>query len=113
MTCLTMNRFQVIEGQEAAFEEVWSSRDSHLKTVDGFVAFHLMKGATSGGVTLYASHTLWRDRTAFEAWTRRGELPSGTWSNCGNNRWESRSSRATSGSLISTNICWLWRNLPV
>ena len=70
MSCLTMNRFKVIEGREAAFEEVWANRDSHLKEVDGFAAFHLMRGPTAEGVTLYASHTLWRDRAAFEAWTK-------------------------------------------
>jgi heme-degrading monooxygenase HmoA len=70
MTCLTMNRFVVREGQEEAFEEVWRSRDSHLKSVEGFVAFHLMKGPEVEGGRLYASHTLWRDRAAFEAWTK-------------------------------------------
>lgn len=67
---LTMNRFRVRHGQEEAFETVWKSRDSHLKSVPGFVSFHLMKGDLDGGVRLYASHTMWRDRTAFEAWTK-------------------------------------------
>lgn len=67
---LTMNRFRVKFGQEDAFEDVWRSRDSHLKSVDGFVSFHLMKGEEADGVRLYASHTLWRDRTAFEGWTK-------------------------------------------
>jgi len=67
---LTMNRFRVIEGQEEAFEAVWTSRDSHLKSVDGFEAFHLLRGETADGVTLYASHTAWRDEAAFLAWTR-------------------------------------------
>ncbi|MDD9715566.1 antibiotic biosynthesis monooxygenase [Dinoroseobacter sp. PD6] len=67
---LTMNRFRVKAGQEDTFEDVWKSRDSHLKTVDGFVSFHLMKGEESDGVRLYASHTLWRDRAAFEGWTK-------------------------------------------
>ena len=67
---LTMNRFRVREGREEDFEEVWRSRDSHLKSVDGFVAFHLMRGELSDGVRLYASHTAWRDRDAFEAWTK-------------------------------------------
>jgi len=67
---LTMNRFRVKSGQEDAFEEVWKTRDSHLKSVDGFVSFHLMKGEAAGNVRLYASHTLWRDRAAFEAWTK-------------------------------------------
>jgi heme-degrading monooxygenase HmoA len=67
---LTMNRFRVRAGQEDAFEKVWRSRDSHLESVDGFEAFHLMRGETSDGVTLYASHTAWRDHAAFEAWTK-------------------------------------------
>jgi heme-degrading monooxygenase HmoA len=67
---LTMNRFRVHEGHEAAFEEVWRTRDSHLKSVDGFVTFHLLRGEAADGVRLYASHTAWRDKPAFEAWTR-------------------------------------------
>jgi heme-degrading monooxygenase HmoA len=30
---LTMNRFRVILGQEDAFEAMWKTRDSHLKSV--------------------------------------------------------------------------------
>ncbi|MBK5927580.1 antibiotic biosynthesis monooxygenase family protein [Rhodobaculum claviforme] len=67
---LTMNRFHVKRGQEAAFEAIWKSRDSHLTQVKGFVAFHLMKGAERADHTLYASHTLWRSRAEFEDWTR-------------------------------------------
>ncbi len=67
---LTMNRFRVNAGHEDAFETVWKSRDSHLKTVPGFVSFHLMKGEASDGVRLYASHTMWESKTAFEAWTK-------------------------------------------
>ena len=48
---LTMNRFKVVTGREADFEFVWQSRDSHLTKVDGFIAFHLMKGP---GGRLYA-----------------------------------------------------------
>ncbi len=67
---LTMNRFRVRAGQEDAFETLWATRDSHLKSVDGFVSFHLMKGEADGDVRLYASHTLWRDKDAFLAWTK-------------------------------------------
>ena len=67
---LTMNRFKVALGQETTFEEIWASRDSHLEDVEGFVAFHLMKGETKEDHTLYASHTTWKSREAFEAWTR-------------------------------------------
>lgn len=67
---LTMNRFKVREGREAEFEEVWSSRDSHLRSVPGFKAFHLMRGSTQDGHTLYASHTAWESEAAFQDWTR-------------------------------------------
>ena len=36
---IAMNRFKVIKGSEAAFENVWLSRDSHLDKVRGFVEF--------------------------------------------------------------------------
>ena len=36
----------------------------------GFREFHLLRGATSETETLYASHTVWESRAAFEAWTR-------------------------------------------
>lgn len=67
---LTMNRFRVKPGNEAAFEAIWTSRDSHLPDVPGFIAFHLMKGPRHDDHTLYASHTAWESREAFEAWTR-------------------------------------------
>lgn len=67
---LTMNRFKVKPGQEAAFEAIWRSRDSHLPQVPGFVSFHLMKGASSDSHTLYASHTLWQSASDFTAWTK-------------------------------------------
>ena len=67
---IAMNRFSVRLGEEPAFEEVWLSRDTHLAGVPGFVAFHLLKGPTAEDHTLYASHTVWRSRADFEAWTR-------------------------------------------
>jgi heme-degrading monooxygenase HmoA len=67
---LTMNRFKVKLGQEDAFEEIWSRRDSHLKGVPGFVSFHLLKGAEKEGFRLYASHTAWADEACFVAWTK-------------------------------------------
>ncbi len=66
---VAMNRFKVVRGKEEAFEEVWRTRDRHLDKVPGFVAFHLLKGAEAEDHTLYASHTVWKDRAAFEAWT--------------------------------------------
>jgi heme-degrading monooxygenase HmoA len=67
---LTMNRFHVKLGQEEAFEEVWQTRDSHLKTVPGFVAFHLFRGEVRGSHRLYASHTMWASEAAFRDWTK-------------------------------------------
>jgi heme-degrading monooxygenase HmoA len=67
---IAMNRFRVAKGSEAAFEHVWLSRDSHLDKVPGFVEFHLLKGPEAEDHTLYASHTVWQSRAAFEAWTQ-------------------------------------------
>ena len=67
---IAMNRFRIVPGKEAAFEQVWRSRDTHLKDVPGFVDFHLLRGATNEEHTLFASHTVWRSREDFEAWTR-------------------------------------------
>jgi heme-degrading monooxygenase HmoA len=69
---IAMNRFQVQAGEEERFERVWLERDTHLKGVPGFVEFHLLRGPRSqdGGHTLYASHSVWASRAAFEAWTR-------------------------------------------
>jgi heme-degrading monooxygenase HmoA len=66
---IAMNRFQVKRGREADFEQVWASRDSHLKQVPGFIEFHLLRGPELEDHTLYASHTIWASRAAFEAWT--------------------------------------------
>lgn len=67
---IAMNRFKVVKGSEADFETVWRSRDSHLDQVPGFVQFHLLKGPEREDHTLYSSHTVWKDRGAFEAWTQ-------------------------------------------
>jgi heme-degrading monooxygenase HmoA len=67
---IAMNRFRVAKGSEAAFENVWMSRDSHLEKVPGFVEFHLLKGPEAEDHTLYASHTVWENRAVFEAWTK-------------------------------------------
>lgn len=66
---IAMNRFQVMKGREADFEEVWSGRDSRLAEVPGVLAFHLLKGPEAEDHTLYASHTVWRNQGDFEAWT--------------------------------------------
>lgn len=67
---IAMNRFRVAPGAEADFEQVWLSRDVHLKTVPGFDSFHLLRGPAGEDHVLYASHTVWASKAAFEDWTR-------------------------------------------
>lgn len=54
---IAMNRFKVLKEHTADFEEVWRSRDSHLKDVPGFESFRLLKGPERDDHILYASHT--------------------------------------------------------
>ena len=67
---IAMNRFQVIKGNEKAFEQIWLSRDTYLGSVPGFVEFHLLRGPEAEDHTLYASHTIWKNRASFDAWTK-------------------------------------------
>ena len=67
---IAMNRFRIALGAEADFEELWRQRDSYLSEVDGFVSFALLKGPQRDDHVLYASHTVWESKAAFEAWTR-------------------------------------------
>ena len=67
---IAMNRFKVIPTAQANFEQVWTTRDTQLRDVPGFVAFHLLRGPDRDEHVLYSSHTVWRSREDFEAWTR-------------------------------------------
>lgn len=67
---IAMNRFQVLRGQESAFEAVWLSRETHLESVPGFLGFNLLRGPEREDHTLYASHSRWASKDAFEAWTK-------------------------------------------
>jgi heme-degrading monooxygenase HmoA len=67
---IAMNRFKVARDRAQAFEAAWIGRDSRLRAVPGFVAFHLLKGPEADDHVLYASHTTWASREAFEDWTR-------------------------------------------
>lgn len=67
---IAMNRFHVAHGREADFEAAWRGRDSQIAGVPGFVEFHLLRGPRTEDYTLYASHTVWQSRSAFEDWTR-------------------------------------------
>ena len=65
---LAMNRFKIALGFEDGFEKVWRERDSYLSEVEGFVSFNLMKGTATEEFVLYASHSVWHSKEAFEAW---------------------------------------------
>jgi heme-degrading monooxygenase HmoA len=82
---IAMNRFKVALGSESDFETLWTSRDSRLKDVPGFVEFHLLKGPQREDHVLYASHTIWSDHAAFEAWTK-SEAFRAAHQNAGGNR---------------------------
>ena len=72
---IAMNCFRVKRGAEGAFERVWLSRDLYLDRVPGFVEFHLLKGPRGAKIILlYASHTVWQSKAAFEAWTKSEEF---------------------------------------
>ena len=67
---IAMNRFKIAPGKEGEFIEIWKKRDSHLEGVPGFRSFNLLQGASSEEHTLFASHSVWNSRQAFEDWTR-------------------------------------------
>ena len=72
---IAMNRFKIKPGHEEDFLKIWRERDSHLERVPGFKQFNLLRGATSDEHTLFASHSEWESREAFEAWTPIRGIP--------------------------------------
>ena len=64
---IAMNQFQVEPARGPDFEEAWRTRESYLQGFDGFIQFALLKGDDPGD---YVSHTVWRDRADFLAWTQ-------------------------------------------
>jgi heme-degrading monooxygenase HmoA len=67
---VAMNRFRIAKAHTAEFEDIWRTRDSHLKDVPGFNSFNLLRGPEKDDHILYASHSIWESQAAFEAWTR-------------------------------------------
>ena len=67
---IAMNRFKIVPGKEREFENVWKERDTHLKGVDGFKEFHLVKGEQNSEFSLYASHSVWKSKEDFINWTK-------------------------------------------
>jgi heme-degrading monooxygenase HmoA len=66
---IAMNRFRIARGREEDFIAIWRQRESHLDEVPGYRAFHLLRGASDEAQTLFASHTVWASRQAFDDWT--------------------------------------------
>ena len=66
---IAMNRFKIAPGKESEFIGIWTKRESHLDGVPGFRSFNLLQGASSDEHTLFASHSVWESRQAFEDWT--------------------------------------------
>ena len=66
---LAMNRFSIAPGKEEGCEQIVRQREAYLEEVPGFVSFALLKGSTDDEQTLYASHSIWESRAAFDAWT--------------------------------------------
>jgi heme-degrading monooxygenase HmoA len=65
-----MNRFKIVLGKENEFEKIWRERETHLDSVPGFKKFNLLRGPQKDDHTLYASHSQWESKEAFENWTR-------------------------------------------
>ncbi len=63
---VAMNQFQVNPERAPDFEQLWRTRESYLSGLEGFVQFSLLKGDEPGD---YISHTIWRSRDDFIAWT--------------------------------------------
>ncbi len=64
---VAMNQFQVDPARGADFEEIWTTRETYLAGLPGFVAFALLRGDDEGD---YVSHSTWESREAFLAWAQ-------------------------------------------
>ena len=52
---IAMNRFRVLRGSESDFETVWTSRDTHLRDVPGFVGNRLQHAMKREAFALVAA----------------------------------------------------------
>jgi heme-degrading monooxygenase HmoA len=52
---IAMNRFQVIPGEESAFQQVWRSRDTHLDGVEDSSSSTCCGGEAQEDHTLFSS----------------------------------------------------------
>ncbi len=67
---IAMNRFKVLKDATKEFEQRWLTRESRLHELEGFLEFHMLRGPEREDHVLYSSHTLWKSKEHFEAWTR-------------------------------------------
>ncbi len=67
---IAMNTFTVNNERHQEFEEVWTSRDRHLKEMQGFLSFKMLKSEESEGKREYISHSTWESADHFWAWTK-------------------------------------------
>jgi heme-degrading monooxygenase HmoA len=82
---IAMNRFKIALGSEDEFVAIWKNRETYLETVPGFKEFHLLQGPSTDEYTLFASHTAWESKDAFEDWTK-SEAFRQAHANAGSNR---------------------------
>lgn len=71
---IAMNRFKVAKESTEDFEQIWLTRESNLHELDGFIEFHMLRGPEHEDHVLYASHTVWRSKADFEAWTKSDQF---------------------------------------
>eukprot|EP00238_Polyblepharides_amylifera_P000283 CAMPEP_0196572520 /NCGR_PEP_ID=MMETSP1081-20130531/2563_1 /TAXON_ID=36882 /ORGANISM="Pyramimonas amylifera, Strain CCMP720" /LENGTH=345 /DNA_ID=CAMNT_0041889875 /DNA_START=71 /DNA_END=1108 /DNA_ORIENTATION=- len=67
---VAMNRFSVTQGNEAAFETRWASRESKLNEMPGFLYFLILRrdAVKADDGFNYVSFSAWKDRASFEKW---------------------------------------------
>ena len=69
MKYIAMNQFSILDDRHEEFEQVWKSRERHLKEMKGFLNFQLLKGDAKEGQRVYISHSTWSSKNDFLAWT--------------------------------------------
>ena len=67
---IAMNRFKIIPGNEEDFLDIWKNRETFLDEVSGFKQFNLLRGPNTDEYSLFASHSVWESKQAFENWTK-------------------------------------------
>eukprot|EP00882_Tetradesmus_deserticola_P006157 GHRQ01006482.1.p1 GENE.GHRQ01006482.1~~GHRQ01006482.1.p1 ORF type:complete len:143 (+),score=38.08 GHRQ01006482.1:91-519(+) len=84
-TCfVAMNVFKVKPECSDDFEDVWKSRESHLKEMPGFVRFALLK--CSNVPNKYISQSTWESEEAFKSWTQSQQFSKAHGEGKGNKR---------------------------